>query len=229
MNLNETGPAQGFWALLTDDERAVLSDLGRITVFAPGATMCVEGDPATHVFILMDGWVKILGVTSDGHELVLALRGQGDVVGELAGETTGYRTASVQAIGTVRALIVGFEKFSSFLDSHLGADHAYRRIFARRWSDTASLLRSHSVTNGAQRLARLLLDLAARHGIQTDRGIHVAMPLTQVELASMAGTSRATVMRALSNWRQRSIIRTGQRDLTITDLGALRRIADQRT
>ena len=136
MNLNETGPAQGFWALLTDDERAVLSDLGRITVFPPGATMCVEGDPATHVFILMDGWVKILGVTSDGHELVLALRGQGDVVGELAGETTGYRTASVQAIGTVRALIVGFEKFSSFLDSHLGADHAYRRMFARRWSDT---------------------------------------------------------------------------------------------
>ena len=169
MNLNENGSTQGFWALLTDDERAVLSDLGRITVFPPGATMCVEGDPATHVFILMDGWVKILGVTSDGHELVLALRGQGDVVGELAGETTGYRTASVQAIGTVRALIVGFEKFSSFLDSHLGAGHAYRRMFARRWSDTASLLRSRSVTNGAQRLARLLLDLAARHGIQTDR------------------------------------------------------------
>ena len=186
MNLNETGSTQGFWALLTDDERAVLSDIGRITVFAPGATMCVEGDPATHVFILMDGWVKILGVTSDGHEHVLALRGQGDVVGELAGETTGYRTASVQAIGTVRALIVGFEKFSSFLDSHLGAGHAYRRMFARRWSDTASLLRSRSVTNGAQRLARLLLDLAARHGIQTDRGVHVTMPLTQVELASMA-------------------------------------------
>ena len=51
------------------------------------------------------------------------------------------------------------------------------------------------------------------------------MPLTQVELASMAGTSRATVTRALSNWRRRGIIRTGQRDLTITDLGVLRKIA----
>ena len=146
-------------------------------------------------------------------------------IGELAGETTGYRTATVQAIDTVRALIVGFEKFSAFLDTHLGADHAYRRMFAQRWTDTASLLRSRSVTNGAQRLARLLLDLAARHGTQTGREIHVAMPLTQVELASMAGTSRATVTRALSNWRQRGIIRTGQRDLTITDLGVLRKIA----
>ncbi len=227
MNLHGTGPAQGFWALLTDDEREVLSDLGRVTVFPPGTLMCVEGEPVTHVFVLVYGWVKILGITSDGREHVLALRGQGDVVGELAGETTGYRTASVQAIGTVRALIVGFEKFSSFLDSHLGADHAYRRMFAQRWNDTVSLLRSRSVTNGAQRLAGLLLDLAARHGTQTDRAVHVAMPLTQVELASMAGTSRATVTRALSNWRQRGIIRTGQRDLTITDLGALRKIAGQ--
>ena len=53
------------------------------------------------------------------------------------------------------------------------------------------------------------------------------MPLTQEELASLAGTSRATVTRALSNWRRRGIIRTGQRDLTITDLGTLRRIAGQ--
>ena len=229
MNLHSTGTAQDFWALLTDDERGVLSDLGRITVFPPGAVMCVEGEPVTHVFVLVDGWVKIQSVTSDGRELVLALRGQGDVIGELAGETTGYRTASVQAIGTVRALIVGFEKFSSFLDSHLGAGHAYRRMFAQRWNDAESLLRSRSVTNGAQRLARLLLDLAARHGTQTDRKVHVAMPLTQVELASMAGISRATVTRALSNWRRRGIIRTGQRDLTITDLETLRRIAAQPT
>ena len=106
MNQQGTGPAQGFWDLLTDAERAALSALGRTTVFAAGATMCVEGDPATHVFILMAGWVKILGVTSDGHEMVLALRGPGDIVGEMAGEATGYRTATVQAIDTVRSLIV---------------------------------------------------------------------------------------------------------------------------
>jgi CRP/FNR family transcriptional regulator, cyclic AMP receptor protein len=221
------GPAQGFWAVLEDEERASLADLGRITVYPPGAVMCVEGDPATHVFVLVEGWVKILSVTRDGHELTLALRGQGDVIGEIAGETSGHRTATVQAIGTVRALIVAYEKFSSFLDSHLGAGHAYRRMFAQRWNDTDTLLRSRSVTSGAQRLARLLLDLAARHGVTAGREVHVAMPLTQVELASMAGTSRATVTRALSNWRRRGIIRTGQRDVTITDLAALRKIAGQ--
>ncbi len=155
--------------------------------------------------------------------------GTGTLIGEVAGETTGYRTATVQATGTVRALIVAYEKFSSFLDSHAGADHAYRRMVTRRWNDAESMLRTRSVTSGAQRLAVLLLGLAERHGSGTDGEVHVAMLLTQEELASLVGASRATVTRALSNWRRRGIIRTGQRDLTITDLETLRRIAAQST
>ena len=225
MNLHGTGPAQGFWALLSDDERTALSGLGRPAVYSPGAVMCVEGDPATHVFVLVDGWVKIVGVTSDGHELTLALRGRGDTVGEMAGETTGYRTATVQAVGTVRALIVAYEKFRSFLDANDGADRAYRRMVTRRWNDAESMLRARSVTSGAQRLAGLLLDLADWR----DSEVRAAMTLTQEELASLTGASRATVTRALSNWRRRGIIRTSQRDITITDLVALRKIAGQQS
>ena len=225
MNLYGTGPAQGFWALLTDDERTVLAGLGRSTLYSPGAVMFVEGDLATHVFVLTDGWVKIVGVTSDGHELTLALRGRGDTVGEMAGEIAGYRTATVKAVGTVRALIVPYEKFSSFLNAHDGADRAYRRMVTRRWNDAESMLRTRSVTSGAQRLAALLLKLADWR----DSELQMAMMLTQEELASLTGASRATVTRALSNWRQRGIIRTGPRDITITDLGALRKIAGQKT
>jgi CRP-like cAMP-binding protein len=223
MNLHGTEPAQGFWALLSDDERTALSGLGRTAVYSPGAVMCVEGDPATHVFVLVDGWVKIVGVTSDGHELTLALRGRGDTVGEVAGETTGYRTATVQAVGTVRALIVAYEKFRSFLDANDGADRAYRRMVTRRWNDAESMLRARSVTSGAQRLAGLLLELADWR----ESEVRAAMTLTQEELASLTGASRATVTRALSNWRRRGIIRTSQRDITITDLVALRKIAGQ--
>jgi CRP-like cAMP-binding protein len=232
MNLHGMGPIpepQGFWDLLADTEQSVLSGLGRMSVFPPGATLCVEGEPATHVFILLAGWVKVLSVTIQGQELVLALRGPGDIVGEVAGEATGYRTATVQATGTVRTLIVGHDKFSSFLDSYLGASHAFRRVAMQRWSETAAMLRRRSVASGAQRLAFLLLDLAGQHGSGTAGGIYVAMPLSQEELASLAGTSRATVTRALGNWRQRGFIRTGQRRITIMDLAALRQIAGDRT
>jgi CRP/FNR family transcriptional regulator len=124
---------------------------------------------------------------------------------------------------------VGHDKFGSFLDTQPGASHAYRRVFTQRWSDTAALLRSRSVTTGAQRLAGLLIDLAARHGQQVKGDIHVVMPLSQEELASLAGTSRATVTRALTNWRVRGFIRTGQRRIVIADLAGLRQVAGQRT
>jgi CRP-like cAMP-binding protein len=189
--------------------------------------MCFEGEPATHVFVLVAGWVKVLSVTADGHEMVLALRGHGDIVGEVAGETTGHRNATIKAIDRVRALIVAYDRFSAFLDSSPGADRAYRHVVTGRWNDAETMLRRHPVTSGAQRLAGVIIGLAARHGSADGEAIEVAMPLSQQELASLAGTSRATVTRALRGWRERGYIRTGQRHITITDLEGLRQIAGQ--
>jgi CRP-like cAMP-binding protein len=225
--MQETGSADGFWDLLNGTEKTLLSTLGPIKDFPPGATMCFEGETATHVYVLVAGWVKILSVTPDGHEQVLALRGHGDIVGELAGETTGRRNATVRAIDTVRALIVGFDRFSVFLDTHPRAAQAYRHVVTQRWSDAALMLRMQPVTNGAQRLAGVVLDLAARHGSVAGETIVVAMPLSQQELASLALTSRATVTRALHSWRKRGYIRTGQRRFTIVDARSLRQIAGQ--
>jgi CRP/FNR family cyclic AMP-dependent transcriptional regulator len=226
--------ARGFWGLLSGEERAALTALSLTRDFPPGVTMCHEGDPATHLYVLVDGWVKILSVTADGQERVLALRGNGDVVGELAGEMSGHRTATLQAIDLVHALIVGYERFTSFLDANPGAARAYRHEMTQRWGDAADLLRRHPLTSGAQRLAALLLELAGRHGTVTggtgDTGgqIDVAMPLSQQELANLAGTSRATVARAFKSWRDRGFVRTGQKHITITNPQRLRQIADQR-
>jgi CRP/FNR family transcriptional regulator, cyclic AMP receptor protein len=227
MKMQGMGSGQGFWTLLSRGEQDTLSGLGMPRDYSPGATICLEGDPATHVYVLLAGWVKILSATRDGHEIVLALRGDGDIVGETGGETTGRRNATIQAIGKVRALTVPYEKFSSFLDASQGADRAYRRVVTRKFNDADTLLRRRAVTTGAQRLAALLLDLAGRHGREVDGATYLVMPLSQEELASLAGTSRATITRAYGNWRKRGLIRTGQRRITILDVPGLERIAGQ--
>lgn len=216
---------QGFWTLLTQDEQGTLSALGLRRDYPPGAIICHEGDPAMHVFILLTGWVKILSTTADGHELVLALRGDGETIGEIAGETTGRRSATMQAIDAVRALMVRYDEFRHFLDTNVGAGHAYRRVVTQRWNDTDTILRGRTGTSGARRLARLLIDLADRRGQAVNGTIYLDLPLTQDELASLAGTSRATVTRALSSWRGRGFILTTPRHITIIDLEALRRVA----
>lgn len=219
------GSEQGFWTLLSRDERHTLSGFGPPRDYAPGATLCIEGDLATNVFILLVGLVKILSTTKDGHEIVLALRGDGDIVGEIA-ETTGRRNATIRAIGKVRALIVPYDKFYSFLDANLGAGHAYRHVVTHRWNDADAILRIRAVTTGGQRLAALVLGLAGRHGEAMNDGvINLAIPLSQAELASLAGTSRATVTRAFDNWRKRGLIRTRQHRITIIDPEGLQRVA----
>jgi CRP/FNR family cyclic AMP-dependent transcriptional regulator len=107
-----------FWGLLSDGDRKALLAAGRPRVFGAGAVLCMEGEPSTHVFILVSGWVKVITVTRDGQEMLEALCGAGDVVGEIAGQVTGYRTATIRAIGIVDALLVGAEQFGMFLDTH---------------------------------------------------------------------------------------------------------------
>ncbi|MGE5291430.1 MAG: Crp/Fnr family transcriptional regulator [Micromonosporaceae bacterium] len=222
--MHEAPPSPGFWGCLSDGERAALRAQGRETAFSRGMTLCLEGDPSTHVLILLAGWVKVLSSTADGNEIVLALRGPGDVIGDQAANLGGYRTATVRALVRVEALTVVAGRFSAFLDAHPGAARLFRRVMVERQHETDQNLRGRMETSGAQRLARLLLDLAVRCGESTGHGVTLAVPLSQADLASWAGVSRATLTRALHQWRERGIVSTRRGRMTITNVAALRRI-----
>jgi CRP/FNR family transcriptional regulator, cyclic AMP receptor protein len=217
----------GFWGLLGEGDRAALMSAARSRVFPAGVMLCMEGEPTTHVFILLSGWVKVTTVTREGREVLEALRGDGDIIGEMAGQITGYRTATVRAIGTVRALIVGAEQLGDFLDAHQGAAHSYRQAMAERQQAAYEQQRGHAVLSGAQRLAGLLLDLAEQHDGERRNAGTTPLPLSQEELASLIGASRSTVTRALHEWRSRRIIGTNQRHIEILDQTRLLRIADR--
>ena len=187
----------------------------------------MEGEPSTHVFVLLSGWVKVITVSRDGREILEALRGEGDLVGEIAGQVTGYRTATVQAVGTVRALIVGADRFEGFLDANPRAAHAYRQAMTQRARVAYEQQRSHALLSGAQRLAGLLLDLAGQQSDGSRGSAALPLPLSQEELASLIGASRSTVTRALREWRSRRIIGTDQRHIEILDRTSLLHIADR--
>jgi CRP-like cAMP-binding protein len=220
-----------FWGLLSEGDRKDLISAARSRTFPSGGVLCTQGEPTTHVFVLQTGWVKIITVTHDGREVLEALRRGGEVVGEMAGHLTGYRTATMQALGTVRALLIGAEQFGDFLDRHPFAGHAYRQAMAEVQQVAYEKQRSHALLSGAQRLAGLLLDLteggsqAERRG-QVNRDADSPPPLlSQEELASLIAASRSTVTRALQGWRSRQIIGTDPRHIEILDRARLQRVA----
>lgn len=216
-----------FWGLLNEADRKDLIAAARSRIFPPGGILCTQGEPTTHVFILQSGWVKIITDNAEGRQTLEALRREGEIVGEIAGQVTGYRTATVQALGAVRALLIGTRQFGEFLDSRPVAAQAYRHAMAGVQQVAYEKQRSRDLLSGAQRLAGLLLDLTAqpgRHG-RPNRDVTAPQLLSQEELASLIGASRSTVTRALQGWRSRRIIGTDQRRIEILDRARLERIA----
>jgi CRP/FNR family transcriptional regulator, cyclic AMP receptor protein len=73
-----------FLSALPPDELEALTELGRRQKYPEGAPIFVEGDQSDRVLAILDGRVKVSLVTADGKEVVLAVRGPGDILGELA-------------------------------------------------------------------------------------------------------------------------------------------------
>jgi CRP/FNR family transcriptional regulator, cyclic AMP receptor protein len=219
---------QPFWELVNPAERDALTAAGWTSVFSRGDALCREGDRTTHVFIVLDGWVRIISVSGDGQRLVLAVRGAGELIGEMAGQTGAPRSATMLASTTVHALLIGHDTFMAFLRAYPSAERVYWRGLVQRWTETAAMMTSLTTRTVAQRLAGLLVDLAADYGTAATDEISITLPLSQEDLAGLIGTTRAPVTRVLRNWRDRGLIRTAHRLITITDVNALLRIAGRR-
>jgi CRP-like cAMP-binding protein/tetratricopeptide (TPR) repeat protein len=223
----ERPTTRSFWNALADPERDALAAAGVEQIFRAGSVLCRAGDKASQVMIIDSGWVKV-SVRAGAGEEILAVRGQGDLVGERA-LTAQVRSATVTALDEVSAMVVPAERFAEFLRGHPRATEVLQQqIIERREEDRARL--SLGEPAGAERrLAWLLLELARRRG-----GYHQAsaatftLPMSQQELADWAGTSPDAIGRFLRSWRDRRIIARSDRArrLTIVDLGRLAAMCD---
>lgn len=217
----------GFWQALHESERTALRTVGRTREFAQGEPLCSQGAPPDHILILLDGWVKVTVYTPDGHEVLLAVRGPADTIGESGWLNGRPRSANVNALGQVRALAVPADQFQAFLNSHAHAAQVLAKAMVARMDDADRRMTAQVGANGAARFAALLVDFAERYGVTGHDGtISLLLPLTQRELATMIGMARETVARAFTAWRQQGIVNTGRKRIVILDLDALREIAE---
>ncbi|MFC5187836.1 Crp/Fnr family transcriptional regulator [Actinomadura harenae] len=224
-----------FWGALTTAERDALRAVARPRSFPARTPLCLQGDESDHIIVIESGWAKVASSTEDGHAVVLAVRGPGDLVCESAVLGARHRSATVTALSTVRARVVPAARFTAFLDAHPRVWRLVSGTFVRRLDDADQRARAHVAVRGDQRLALLLAHLAelsARHTSPApDGGVDIAPPLSQQELGSWMDASRETVARGLNRLRQEGLVRTGWRRITVVDLPGLvefaRRPADE--
>lgn len=218
----------GFWQALRESERAALRAAGRTREYATGTLLCSQGADPDHVLIILDGWVKVTAGRADGQEVMLAIRGPSDTIGESGWLNGRPRSANVKALGRVRALAVPAQQFAGFLGSHAHAAQVLAQVMVGRMDDADRRMTVQVGTSGPKLLALLLIDLAGRYGVPgRDGSVALPLPLTQQELATMIGRARETVARALTVWRRKGIVLTRRMRIVIVNPDALREIAER--
>ncbi|MFN2463539.1 MAG: Crp/Fnr family transcriptional regulator [Candidatus Dormibacteria bacterium] len=214
-----------FLAALSDLDRAALLDGGRLRSYRKGSVLLVEGESSERVAVLTEGRVKVFVNTDDGREVVLSMRGPGELIGELSFLDGAPRSATAAAVEDVRAAILSSAEFKSFLASRPAVALVLLQMLSRRLREADAKLAEFTAHDSVGRVAKRLLELAERYGRDEEEGLVIDLALSQEELAGWTGSSREAVSKALSALRQLGWVQTRRRGFVILDLEALRRRA----
>src|SRR3954451_3670503 len=150
-------------AAMTTEQRQELEALGVRVQFPARHVIFLEGQPSRSVLILQEGNVAVMQAAEDGSEVLLAVRGPGELMGDEGALTGEPRSATVKAVSSVVGLDVKAEDLVQLVDKYHLWPQMYRSaILRRRESDDerASLTRL-DVTH---RFARMLLGLVMEAG-----------------------------------------------------------------
>ncbi|NYI07790.1 Crp/Fnr family transcriptional regulator [Allostreptomyces psammosilenae] len=181
-----------------------------------------EGDAATHVLVLAGGSVAVSRQGGPGREAtLLAVRGPGELLGELAVLDEGRRTATVVAAEDCQVHTVPAADFRRFVDRH-DLHRALLRQMVGRVRENDEIRAELAAGSIPYRLASALLRLSFPPG--HDGPTPVRVRLTQEELARMIGACRNAVGGALRPWQRQGWVRTATGGgLLVEDPDALRR------
>ena len=213
------------WALLDgvpeEDVRRVLS-ISRRRKFSRGEVVFHQDDPADTLHLVDRGRFVARVSTTLGDAASLAVLGPGEMFGELAllGETDARRSATVAALEPAETRCVHRLDFDRLRSDHPETADVLVAILAGQVRRLSSHLLDALYLPAEKRVRRRLVEVAALYD-RHDAGIVV--PLTQEDLAGLAGTSRATVNRVLREEEARGNVKLGRGRTTVLDPDELAR------
>ena len=200
---------------LSGDERAIVTDVGVRRVFSSDEVLLRQGDPTDHVFVLLSGWVRVSVSTDDGRDLLLAFRGPGDAVGDLAAVHGTDRTASVRALEEVAVVQLRREQFVDLLRTRPAISMAMIKQLSARLVELGEARVLFASLDVTRRVAACLLRLVDLHGVPADQGITLRIKLSQQDVASQVDASARSVARAFAVLRDRGIVTSSRARVTI--------------
>lgn len=194
-------------------------------VLARGERLFREGDPGDSLYVITSGKVKLARASTDGRESLMSVLGPGEMFGELSLFDPGPRLTSAVVVSDTALIGLDNDRLRRFLADHPEVAMQMLSGLARRLRRTNQGMSDLVFTDVPGRVAKALLDLAARFGRVQPDGVRVEHDLTQEELAQLVGASRETVNKALADFAGRGWLALGAKSVTLLDPDRLRRRA----
>ncbi|MFD7256217.1 Crp/Fnr family transcriptional regulator [Streptomyces sp. NPDC059874] len=163
-----------------------------------------QGDPGTHVVLLASVSTLVTLTGPNGERALLAVRGPGELLGELAVLDAQPRLATVIAAESCRVHLIPAPEFLSFAESNGLLNPLLRHAIARVRESAAVRLELATACVPVRLAGALsrLVDAASTHRPA------VSVKLTQEELSQMIGASRNAVGSAIKPWREEGWLET---------------------
>ncbi len=189
-----------------------------------------EGDRTDDVYLVVSGLIKLIKTAADGAEAVLAIRGVGDVVGELSAVDTRPRLVSAVTMTEASVLSISRDRFVEVM--HERPDLTFVLLANLSGQLRSVALQALAISSGdaSALVARRLYQLASDSSFESIRSqqsgmVVVDMPVSQRELATWAGVSHRSAVGALGQLRHDEIIATSRLQLQVLDMTSLRSCA----
>lgn len=204
---------------LPEGERGRVATLMVRRYFSRGEALFHEGDPADCVHFLVEGHVLVRRTTRLGDRAAFTVMGPGEACGELALlSPDARRTSSVEALEQVVTLTLGARAFAALTTQRPEVNRLLVDLLAARVRRLSDQLVDALCATVEERVVHRLLDLCAVYGGHTGEA---TLPVTQSDLAELAGASRPVTNRVLAALADQGLVVLARGRIRVPEISAL--------
>jgi 5-methyltetrahydrofolate--homocysteine methyltransferase len=167
--------------------------VGRQKHYSGGSTLYWQGERAESIFVIKKGNVKLLYLSLEGKSHTFEILSAGRALGLNECLLGGTYESTAEAMQATDVYLVGLEDLHNLLTTDCEFSKAVMQEQAMMVRSLSGQVRQLSLTDVQQRLKRGLVRLADQHGLVTERGIRIDLPITHEDLAELIAANRTTI------------------------------------
>ena len=184
-----------------------LSSSVSVRVFEPGNDLMSVDHGSDAAYLILQGTVKVHVEEADGTEVLLAILGPGELLGEVSLLDGRTPSATVTALDHTECLAMNFSAFREAIRTVPLLAYNFARTLAARLRLSNNQIQALASLNVENRVARQIMAFADRYGQPQPGGaIQIPIRLTQSDLSHIIGASREQTNRVLVSYRNRGFL-----------------------